>query len=133
MFSYTADQVPARAFGETRSGFIDSLRGALVAAFVPSGVSQPAAGAPAVPDRRTVQAVAARVAVQEGLLVDAGVPLAAQQDQGLDQVQLPRTLQAQVDAAAQRFAALPAATRHAWLAAHLAALRAGHLTLAQLP
>jgi hypothetical protein len=36
-------------------------------------------------------------------------------------------------AAAQRFAALPAARRHAWLAAHLAALRAGTLTLAQLP
>ena len=133
VFSYTADQVPARAFGETRGMFVDSLRGALVAAFVPSGVSQPAAGAPPRPDRRTLQAVAARVAVQEGLLVDAGVPLAVQQDQGLDQVQLPRTLQAQVDAAAQRFAALPAATRHAWLAAHLAALRACHLTLGQLP
>jgi len=36
-------------------------------------------------------------------------------------------------AAAERFAALPAATRHAWLVAHLAALRAGQLTLAQLP
>ena len=33
----------------------------------------------------------------------------------------------------RRFAALPAATRHAWLAAHLAALRAGQITLAQLP
>ena len=38
-----------------------------------------------------------------------------------------------VYAAARRFAALPAAARHAWLAAHLAALRAGQLTLAQLP
>ncbi len=104
-----------------------------MAAFVPSGVSQPAAGAPPRPDRRTLQAVAARVAVQEGLMVDAGLPLAVQQDQGLNQVRLPGTLQAQVDAAAQRFAALPAATRHAWLAAHLAALRAGHLTLGQLP
>jgi hypothetical protein len=36
-------------------------------------------------------------------------------------------------AAAQRFAALPAATRHAWLVTHLTALRAGRLTLAQLP
>ena len=134
VFEYTADQVPAPAFGETRTGFIDSLRWALVAAFVPSGVSQPSpTGPPAMPGRRTVLAVAARVAVQEGLMVDAGVPLAVQQDQGLNQVVLPRTLQAQVDAAAQRFAALPAATRHAWLATHLAALRAGHLTLAQLP
>jgi hypothetical protein len=36
-------------------------------------------------------------------------------------------------AAAQRFAGQPAATRHAWLVRHLAALRAGHVTLAQLP
>ena len=35
--------------------------------------------------------------------------------------------------AAERFAALPAAARHAWLAAHQAALRAGHMTLAELP
>jgi hypothetical protein len=35
--------------------------------------------------------------------------------------------------AAERFAALPAAARHAWLVRHLAALRAGQLTLAQLP
>lgn len=38
-----------------------------------------------------------------------------------------------VYAAAQRFAALSVAARHAWLVSHLAALRAGHVTLAQLP
>jgi hypothetical protein len=38
-----------------------------------------------------------------------------------------------VPAAASRFAALPASTRHAWLLTHLAALRAGHVTLAELP
>jgi len=36
-------------------------------------------------------------------------------------------------AAAERFAALPASVRHAWLVRHLAALRAGQITLAQLP
>jgi hypothetical protein len=35
--------------------------------------------------------------------------------------------------AGERFAALPAAERHAWLAQHLTALRAGRITLAQLP
>jgi hypothetical protein len=35
--------------------------------------------------------------------------------------------------AAKRFAALTPAARHAWLAAHLAALRAGRVSLAQLP
>jgi hypothetical protein len=41
--------------------------------------------------------------------------------------------QAQIAAAAGRFAARPAATRHAWLAANLATLKAGHITLAQIP
>ena len=40
---------------------------------------------------------------------------------------------AQIDAAAQRFASLSPAARHAWLVAHLAALRAGTVTLDQLP
>jgi hypothetical protein len=40
---------------------------------------------------------------------------------------------APITAAAARFAALPAGTRHAWLVANLAALKAGHLTLAQVP
>jgi hypothetical protein len=43
------------------------------------------------------------------------------------------TGQPQVVAAAARFAALPAATRHAWLVANLAALKAGRITLAQIP
>jgi hypothetical protein len=38
-----------------------------------------------------------------------------------------------VQPAVKRFAALPAATRHAWLGAHLAALRAGQVTLAEIP
>ena len=41
--------------------------------------------------------------------------------------------QPQVTAAAARFAVLPAATRHAWLAAHLAALKAGRITLTRIP
>ncbi len=41
--------------------------------------------------------------------------------------------QAQVMAVAARFAALPAAARHAWLAANLTALKAGTITLAQVP
>ena len=40
---------------------------------------------------------------------------------------------ARVLAAASRFGALPDAARHAWLKAHLAALRAGRITLGQLP
>ena len=40
---------------------------------------------------------------------------------------------AAVAAKARRFAALPVTARHAWLVEHLAALRGGRLTLAQLP
>lgn len=40
---------------------------------------------------------------------------------------------AAVIAAAGRLAALAPAARHAWLAANLPALRAGHITLAQIP
>jgi hypothetical protein len=45
----------------------------------------------------------------------------------------PAVRSAGVSAAARRFAALPAGARHAWLATHLTALRAGTITLAQLP
>jgi hypothetical protein len=41
--------------------------------------------------------------------------------------------QAQIGAAAARFQALPAVARRAWLATHLSALRAGDITLAQVP
>jgi hypothetical protein len=40
---------------------------------------------------------------------------------------------AQMQAAVDRFAALPVAVRHAWLATHLTALRAGRITLSEIP
>jgi hypothetical protein len=73
-------------------------------------------------------------AVQAALLLDAGMPVAAQvavAENGAGPGLGPATGPAY--AAAQRFAAGPAAARHAWLAAHLAALRAGQLTLEELP
>jgi hypothetical protein len=76
----------------------------------------------------------AQKAVREALLSRAGA-LASQA--GLSRADQPRQqgppLSAATQAAAQRFAALPAAARHAWLVQHLAALRAGRVTLAQLP
>jgi hypothetical protein len=45
----------------------------------------------------------------------------------------PSVTSAGVSAAAHRFAALTASARHAWLAAHLAALRADKITPAQIP
>jgi hypothetical protein len=133
VFVYTADQVPAAAFAVNRAMFVASLRGALVAAFVPIKAAPARPGGGPV-TARPAPAVLAQVAVQEALLTVAGVPVhAASNLLGPPYVPLSAAQQAQVDAAARRLAALPAAARHAWLASHLAALRAGHVTLAQLP
>jgi hypothetical protein len=93
----------------------------------------------------------AQQAVQAALLDGAGLPFAGQPQvlstyglswgfatgqrltDGTGSANGPGTPKGPVYAAAVRLAALPAATQHAWLAAHLTALRAGQLTLAQLP
>jgi hypothetical protein len=124
------------------TSFADELRLLSVHAFTGAGNG---AGTPA------------RQAVQAALLQDAGVPFAAQPGAlsligGLQWANAtlagltggpgsasrpsakgPGSPAGPVYAAARRLAALPPAIRHAWLAAHLTALRAGHVTLAQLP
>jgi hypothetical protein len=131
VFRYTADTLPARAFAQTPRTFRQDLRGALVAAFLPTQAAASGGQHGTAPDR---PGVAARLAVQSALLFVAGVPLKAQSNAlAPPYVPVPRAQQAQIKAAAQRLAALPAPVRHAWLASHLAALRAGHVTLAQLP
>jgi hypothetical protein len=96
------------AFGATLANFEQQLRQTLVTVFVagPGGLTARGGGTPA------------QAAVESALVQVAGVP--------------PGT-GPPPSAAAARFAARPAAARHAWLAAHLTALRAGHVTLAQLP
>ena len=88
---------------------------------------------------------AAQQAVQAALLQDIGVPIAAQ-PKLLSWAGLPSWARATggpqpgpepatgpVYAAARRFATLPRAVQHAWLAAHLGAVRSGQLSLGQLP
>jgi len=94
--------------------FVQQVRLVVVHAFVGAGEG---AGSPA------------QQAVQAALLTRAGVPLSAQ----VGLTAFSQTLAPPVRAAAERFAALSATARHAWLADHLAALRSGGLTLAQLP
>jgi hypothetical protein len=102
--------------------FADQLRLGFAQAFVGAGSGS---GGPA------------QQAVQAALLRGAGIPFAALP--GLMAASRngpgppPGAATGPVYAAAQRLATLPAAARHAWLAAHLAALRAGRLTLKQLP
>jgi len=114
------------SFGMDTSGFTGQIRLQFVHAFVGAGAGP---GKPA------------QQAVQAAMLQDAGTPLAAQPNVlALSPWPLPSASQQsagsyppQLSAAAQRFAALPPVARHAWLAAHLGALRAGYVTLAQLP
>jgi hypothetical protein len=106
---------------ETVAQFADQLRALSVHAFVGAGTG---AGTPA------------QQAVLAFLLQEAGVPFAAQAnvlDAGNGPGLPPGPPTAAAYAAARRLAALPPAARHAWLAAHLGALRSGQLTLAQLP
>ena len=106
---------------ETRAQFAGQLRVLSVHAFVGAGNGL---GTPA------------QLAVQAALLQGAGVPFAVQTrllDAGNTPGPPPGPATKPAYAAARRLAALPPAARHVWLAAHLAALRSGHLTLTQLP
>jgi hypothetical protein len=114
------------SFGMDKSSFVGLIRLEFVHAFVGAGAGN---GTPA------------QQVVQAALLQDGGTPLAAQpRVSSMSPWALPSASRAspgtyppQFLAAARRFAALPAAIRHAWLAAHLGALRAGRITPAQLP
>jgi hypothetical protein len=102
--------------------FTDQMRLAFASAFVGAGSGS---GSPA------------QQAVQAALLQGAGTPFAAQPKLMAGARTGPGPAPAQatgpVYAAARRLAAAPAAARHAWLSAHLAALRAGRLSLKDLP
>ena len=71
----------------------------------------------------------AQQAVEDGLLEAIG----SQPYPACDPEALVCAKQPQIMAAAARFAALPAAARHAWLAANLAALKSGRITLTRVP
>ena len=75
----------------------------------------------------------AQQAVAAALKMSAGLPPSSQPAPSMPSPTARVPLPAPVRSAAQRFAALPASARHAWLVQHLAALRAGRITLAQLP
>jgi len=75
--------------------------------------------------RQPSQGALAQQAIKAALAQVAGVPP--------DSEVAPLPPGSPADAAAKRFAALPAAARHAWLVSHLTALRAGQITLGELP
>jgi hypothetical protein len=125
------------AFGGSTAQFAQQLRLLAVHAFAGAGRG------PGTPAQQAVQAALLRgagvpFAAQPGVLSSVGLPSwapATMQEQATEQGKdhAPAPAAGPVYAAARRLAALPPAARHAWLAAHLGALRSGQLTLAQLP
>jgi hypothetical protein len=120
--------------GQLRQQFVPTILDQLIGGGPPA--EQAAPGRQVQPGKRTpaeqpAQGVLAQQAIKAGLAKAAGVPTgnAAPPGSGVPAL----TPGSPADATAQRFAALPAAARHAWLAAHLTALRAGRITLRELP
>ena len=137
---YLHATVPVDTKSYTTANFTDPLRSqaatTIMSSVVAVGVAVPGGG----PGAEATAGSPAQQAIAAALVKAAGIPLATPGG--------PRGFRARPEpppallmppagsaayAAVQRFAALPAATRHAWLAAHLAALRAGHITVAQIP
>ena len=102
------------ALPATSHSFIDNLDTTLVTLFIAGQAAAEGNGG-----------TPAQQAVESGLLTAAGIqmPSFAAGSQPSPAISY----------AAARFAALPAAARRAWLAAHLDALRSGHVTLAEVP
>jgi hypothetical protein len=105
----------------TRSELVGAVRATAGPALVASVIGN---GQSATPAQRAVAAA---------LRISAGVPQFVLLAPGVRQQNAPAPLPASVLAAARRFAALSPSARHAWLVQHLAALRAGRITLAELP
>jgi hypothetical protein len=122
VFEFTMDAI---TLVPDAAQFRDGFRQDIVHAVVVGPVGQMTAGGVFQPDTGT----SAQQAVEDGLLQAIG----SQPYPVCGPYALQCTQQPQVRAAATRFAALPAATRRAWLAAHLAALKAGRITLARVP
>jgi hypothetical protein len=134
VFEYTADHVGAYFglfFGFDPAGWQQGFQEGLLDAFLEApaspGLSNARGNGPAPLD-------AAQQAVEDVLLAGVGSPpLGASAGQTASNGKLSAGSLSDIHAAAQRFGARPASARHAWLATHLAALRAGLVTLAQLP
>jgi hypothetical protein len=117
VFALPLDELPG-SFGTTTASFRRDLQALYVTAFVTGHGAPDPAGSPV------------QQAVELALLRAAGN---VSFEQGRPHDPLAAKAQATIVAAADRFAALPAGTRRGWLGTHLPLLRAGRVTMAQLP
>jgi hypothetical protein len=128
--------------GNTASGFTGNLRSDLVLlvntfAGAPPPQLAPATGVHArqgPPSGGAAQAaIALALAENANLLTQLSQPGGAAAGNASPQSSGTPGNSSPAAAAASRFLALPAAARHAWLLTHLAALRAGRITLSEVP
>jgi len=129
VFKYTAERV-GNLFGvfyglPNPAAWASEFRYGVIEAFL-AGPSQPVSNGGA-------QLGAAQLAVADGLLAAIGSQPMAPSNSGQVALKSGPATVAEISAAARRFAALHASARHAWLATHLTALRAGTITLTQIP
>ena len=116
--------LPLPGEGSTSTAdFVDQLR-----LQVPATILSTLVGGDRQAGAAETPGVLAQQAIEAALAKVAGVP-PGNPDNGVPPLAPGRPYYA----AATRFAALPAAARHAWLAGHLTALRAGRITLGEVP
>jgi hypothetical protein len=122
--------IDALNFSPVPSQVQDSLQQDLVHAIVVGSIGKPITGPDGTQAFQPDPGTPAQQAVMDGLLKALGTPpYPIPSGNGNGPVPPSR----QVVAAAAKFAALPATTRHAWLVQNLTALKAGTITLAQVP
>jgi hypothetical protein len=120
------------SFGALTASFLGQIRVQFVHGFVGAGGGAGSQVQQAI-QAALLQGAGVPFAEQPAALAYAGLPSSAAPPSGPGRHHGPGTASGPIYAAAGRFAARPAAARHAWLAAHLGVVRAGRLTLRQLP
>ena len=133
VYRYTSEDGLAPFFGSPagtdNAGWRAGFQQVFLTAFV--------AGAPRVagpgPDAAVLGPTAAQQAVITALMTAVGSPAPQFGEDMTNGQPTAGATPTQIAAAAQRFASLSPPAQHAWLAAHLPALRAGTIILAQLP
>jgi hypothetical protein len=125
------------AFGSTAAELTQQLQLLFVHAFVIPGAG-PGTTAQLVVQAALLQGAGTPLGAQPGELTDYGLPSWARATQealtgGRQSANGAGPVTGPVYTAAKRLTDLPPIGLHAWLAAHLTAVRAGQITLAQLP